>query len=262
MTKDDIKDLQRNLGVTPDGIFGPQSIRALQKRVGTTPDGILGPKTKAAAKAAGISIPGQELALNSTWAQGPSAVAPAASPPAEAPQKTTTTKAAAVAAGSKAAAVQTALTAPAKPAAAALIPKAASNAPIQAATLAGKVPTAAVIQDAIAALPMEARAVAAQQLQTFASLPGGTSDDYNALIAGLSQSVAPQLQAISDAVAAKVVTTEATSESNARLAREESEARTAEMQAKILGAIQDLAVKVTAKDKLAQRYFKAYGIPT
>ena len=50
---EDVKALQKKLGVTADGIFGPdtaKAVKALQKKHGLTVDGIVGPKTLAALK--------------------------------------------------------------------------------------------------------------------------------------------------------------------------------------------------------------------
>ena len=39
-SRDNIKKLQIEIGVTPDGIIGPQTIRALQIKIGAVVDGI------------------------------------------------------------------------------------------------------------------------------------------------------------------------------------------------------------------------------
>ena len=49
-SRDNIKKLQIEVGVTPDGIIGPKTIRALQIKIGTVVDGIWGPKSAKAAK--------------------------------------------------------------------------------------------------------------------------------------------------------------------------------------------------------------------
>jgi peptidoglycan hydrolase-like protein with peptidoglycan-binding domain len=41
----DAKALQQKLGVTADGLFGPQSNKALQQYLGVTADGIFGPES-------------------------------------------------------------------------------------------------------------------------------------------------------------------------------------------------------------------------
>ena len=43
-----IRAIQRWVGITPDGAFGPASKRALQRKVGATPDGVIGPLTMTA----------------------------------------------------------------------------------------------------------------------------------------------------------------------------------------------------------------------
>jgi lysozyme family protein len=48
MTSDEAKTIQSAVGVTADGIIGPQTIKALQGKVGVSQDGQLGPQTIAA----------------------------------------------------------------------------------------------------------------------------------------------------------------------------------------------------------------------
>ena len=43
-----VKAVQRTLGVTADGLLGPQTIKAMQRHLGVTADGILGPATAGA----------------------------------------------------------------------------------------------------------------------------------------------------------------------------------------------------------------------
>lgn len=47
-----IAELQRRLGVTDDGLIGPDTIHAWQHRLGVTADGYLGPETAAAIQTA------------------------------------------------------------------------------------------------------------------------------------------------------------------------------------------------------------------
>ena len=47
-SQEDIKELQRELGVVDDGIIGGKTIKALQKRVGTDVDGAWGKNSKEA----------------------------------------------------------------------------------------------------------------------------------------------------------------------------------------------------------------------
>lgn len=119
-----------------------------------------------------------------------------------------------------------------------------------------------VTSQLLASIPTEAKAVAAQQLQQFAALPPSSvsGDDYNALMTGLSAALGPQFQALSNALAQRAVSTEATAASNAALESEQRWTDNAEAQSKILGALKDLSVKVMAKDKLSRLIYKAYGV--
>lgn len=56
-----VRQLQRKLGVTVDGIFGrvtEQAVKDFQRKNGLQVDGIVGPKTKSALYGAANSLPG------------------------------------------------------------------------------------------------------------------------------------------------------------------------------------------------------------
>lgn len=257
MTSAQVKALQKQVGAKQDGIMGPNTIKALQKYLGFTGkdvDGKIGPKTRSMAIMKGIELdappPPKTAAAN------------------KATHKNAVTKSVATA-QAKAITKKAAGGAPSPPA-----PSAA--APIAAALMAGMPPSMTDIAASVAAMDPLARATAAQQLNALAATPGATTDDLNAVVAGLANSITPQLANINAALAARSVAQDATSESNAALAQQtrdaaqqqkdtddaERWAKLAGVQADILGQLRALAVQVVARDKYATRLYKAYGIPT
>jgi peptidoglycan hydrolase-like protein with peptidoglycan-binding domain len=217
------------------------AIKAAQKDMGmptSEHDGIWGPKTQA---------------------QMNTLLAIAALPPAPTPPPVVVSEPAVV---------------PPPPVAAVITPKPTVSAPVTTPKPVASVPVPSVskpaavtvkpatpaVQQALASIPSQAKAPIAEALNNFATDATATADDFDALINSLATSVAPSLQALSDAVKLQDVQREATSESKTLRMEDERWANAASTQQLILEKIKELALKVAANDAVSKRAYSAYGV--